>query len=35
VFLHGYWFFLFVQILVHFVKEGDAEDEIEKDLKET
>jgi hypothetical protein len=34
VFLHAYWFYLFVQVLLHFIRSGDADDNIEKDLNE-
>ena len=32
VILHAYWFSLFVQILLHFVRKGEAEDKIEDNL---
>lgn len=32
VFMHAYWFHLFVRILVHFATKGEAEDKIEEDL---
>lgn len=33
VLLHAYWFYLFVQIMLHFARQGEAEDKIESDLK--
>lgn len=32
VVMHAYWFNMFVQILLHFIRKGEAEDKIEEDL---
>ena len=32
VFMHAHWFILFVQVLLHYIKKGEAEDKVEADL---
>lgn len=33
VLMHAYWFTMFVQILLHFARKGEAEDKIEEDIE--
>ena len=33
VFMHAYWFNLFIQILIHYIKKGETDDKIEADVE--